>query len=355
MLSEALWLRLHPLLLPFVPLYQLGVSLRNFAYNEGIFKTYRLSVPVISIGNLTVGGTGKTPVTMALAELLSKQPFKEKLAILSRGYCRKSSGFQWVRDTKGNVSEWTQTGDEPQLYVARLPKIPVAVDADRVRGGNMLIDEAAPSLILLDDAMQHRAIHRDLNIVLHDSHLPWSEAHLLPAGSLREPISQLKRADLLILTNYDQEVDICKRTFRESAELFDPAKMLTCRLEIKGCRFLRTGKKLSVSDLRNKKLVGFCGIAQPERFLDTLESLEAIVPYIIRFKDHHAYGSKDVERLAMTFNKCSADYLITTAKDAVKLGGLFDALPILALDTEIQWLSGFETLKNKLLDLLKSD
>ncbi|MFH1734489.1 MAG: tetraacyldisaccharide 4'-kinase [bacterium] len=354
-LSDAQWLRFQPLLVPFVPFYRLGVALRNYTYNEGIFKVYRLPVPVISVGNLTVGGTGKTPVTLDLARLLLKAPFKQSPAILSRGYRRKSKGFQWVRDGQGNVSDWTVTGDEPQLYVESIPRIPVAVDSNRVRGGNILIEEAQPSLILLDDAMQHRAIHRDLNIVLHDSHLTWSEAKLLPAGPLREPAQQLERADLLILTNYQSENPLCRETYDQSVELVGAENLITCRPQVTGCRLLRTGERISLKALIDKKLVGFCGIAKPERFAETLEALSAIVPYIIRFDDHHVYSSKDVERLAMTFNQCSADYLITTAKDAVKLGGLFNALTILALDIGIEWLSGFDVLQEKLRNLLNLD
>lgn len=350
-MSERLWKRARPLLKPFVPSYYFCVSARNALYNLNLKKSRSLPIPVVSVGNLTMGGTGKTPLTLALARKLQSSPFKKKPAILLRGYRRRSSGFRLVSDGKRLLCDVRTSGDEAQLYGSKLTGVPVAVDENRRRGGEALIAQFHPSVILLDDGFQHRRLQRDLDIVLVDAATPLNKLTLLPAGPLREPVSSLRRADLIILTDFNGNNALCQSNFEAAVSANGADKVLTCRTKISGCRSLATEKKTSLKSLRGKKLIPFCGLANPQKFSATLAKLNANIPYLIRFPDHHFYQTRDVERLAMTFNAARADYLITTAKDAVKLQGLFAALPILVLDIEIEWLSGQETLDTMLFNL----
>ncbi len=345
---EKIWQATRPLLFPLSLLYSLIIKIRNLLYDKRIFKVHELSTPVISIGNISVGGTGKTPVTLALCELIQKSPYKQKPAILSRGYGRKGSGYQVVCDGKKTVCDWATSGDETQIFAQRLKNIPVVVHENRVEGGVFLLDKFSPSVILLDDAFQHRRIHRDLDIVLIDCRSKPRDERLLPSGLLREPKSSQSRADLILLTHYQPEDVNSAELWNQLATQYGEERLSACRTKVARCSDLRTGKKISLSSLENKKMVGFCGIARPEGFASSLDHLGIDAPYIITFKDHHPYGVKDVERLAMTFNQVKAQYLITTEKDAVKLDGLFHALPILVLQIDIEWVRGFETIEREL-------
>lgn len=351
-MSESLWRKSSLLFSPFAWLYGRGVSLRNLAYNSGLLKTHRLPIPVISIGNLNMGGTGKTPVTLSLARILRDPPYNLSPAVLSRGYKRRSSGYRLVSAGDGPICDWKESGDEPQLYASKLSGVPVAVDADRARGGRTLIEHFSPSVILLDDAFQHRRIQRDLDIVLLDESFQWQKERLLPAGYLREPPSALKRAHLIVLTHHQHGDEKSDELWRTWTGQFGENRLLACRTRPSGCAQFRTGEKVPLKALPDWRLIAFCGIAKPEAFLDTLTQLCADVRFLIRFPDHHVYKPKDVERLAISFTKEKADYLITTEKDAVKLGGLFQALPILVLEIEIEWLKGLDNLKNKFHQLL---
>ncbi|HEX7343678.1 MAG TPA: tetraacyldisaccharide 4'-kinase [bacterium] len=331
--------------------YGAVVLLRNWCYDRRIFKTHRLPAVIISVGNLSAGGTGKTPVTLALAQLLKSPPYACKLAILSRGYRRKSKGFQWVSSGAEPLCDWEASGDEPQIFARRLPGVPVAVDADRVRGGAALIKEFSPQIMLLDDGFQHRRLARDLDIVLIDPQRDLTD-HLLPRGLLREPVSSLKRAHLLFLMAQEPESPAFGESWKYCASHYGEDRLIACRSKRSRCYEARSGKEIEMESLSGARLLPFCGIAKPENFVLTLGQLGAEIPLVIRFRDHHVYDLRDVERMATVYAKHKANYLITTEKDAVKLGGLFHALPILVLQTEIEWLRGFENLQRELNRIL---
>jgi len=306
---------------------------------------------VVSVGNLSAGGTGKTPVTLALARLLQQPPYGVKVAVLSRGYRRKSKGFQWVSAGAGSLCDWEASGDEPQIFARRLHGVPVAVDADRVRGGAALVKEYSPRIILLDDGFQHRRLARDLDLVLIDPQRDPKD-RLLPRGLLREPLSSLGRADLVLLMAQDVDSAVFEQSWKYCADQYGEDRLIACRSHGSGCYELRSGENVPLEDLSGARLLPFCGIAKPENFLLTLGGLGAEIPVLIRFRDHHVYGLRDLERLAMVYARKKAQYLITTEKDAVKLSGLFHALPILVLQTEIEWLRGFENLQRELNRIL---
>ena len=336
----------NPLLTALSWFYGAVAFLRNRFYDWGIWRTHRLPAAVVSVGNLSAGGTGKTPVTLALAQLLQRPPYGVRVAILSRGYRRKSKGFQWVSAGAESLCDWEASGDEPQIFARRLHGVPVAVDADRVRGGAALIKEYSPRVILLDDGFQHRRLARDLDIVLIDPPRDLREA-LLPRGLLREPFSSLGRADLILLMAQEGESALFEESWKYCADRFGEERLIACRSQRRACYELRTGENISLESLGGTRLLPFCGIAKPENFLLTLSGLGSEIPILIRFRDHHVYSLRDLERLALIYAKHKAQYLITTEKDAVKLGGLFHALPILVLQTEIEWLRGFENLQRQ--------
>ncbi|MCX6639163.1 MAG: tetraacyldisaccharide 4'-kinase [bacterium] len=347
-MSEKLWCSLAPLLLPPSWLYRAGIYLRNLAYSSGYARITRLPVPVISVGNLSAGGTGKTPVTLSLANILQSEPYQAVPAIVSRGYHRKSSGYQLVSSGDGPLIDQLQSGDEPQIYANRLKHIPVAVDENRVRAGQTILRHFSLSTIVLDDAFQHRRLHRDLDIVLVDSDNSLYTERLLPAGYLREPITSLHRADLIVVTRFDANNAGKNSLFESLSHQFGAEKMLTCRTRTSRCYHLRDLKLMTLENLSKLVLLPFCGLARPEGFLNSVRQLGCQAPCLIRFPDHHQYHVRDVQRLAEAYTKSGVDYLITTEKDAVKLGGLFQALPILVLEIDIEWLSGMENLHREL-------
>jgi len=343
----------NPLLTALSWFYGAVAFLRNRFYDWGVWRTRRLPAAVVSVGNLSAGGTGKTPVTLALAQLLQRPPYSAKVAVLSRGYRRKSQGLQWVSAGAGSLCDWEASGDEPQIFARRLRGVPVAVDADRVRGGAALIKEYSPRVILLDDGFQHRRLARDLDIVLMDPQRDLRDA-VLPRGLLREPLSSLGRADLILLMAQEGESMVFEESWKYCADRYGEERLLACRSQRSACYELRSGEKVSLEGLSGVRLLPFCGIAKPENFLLTLGGLGAEIPILIRFRDHHVYSLRDLERLALVYAKQKAQYLITTEKDAVKLGGLFHALPILVLQTEIEWLRGIENLQRELNRILAS-
>lgn len=343
-----LWRTASPLLIPFSWLYRFGVFLRNLGYDSGWGKIHRLPVPVLSIGNLTVGGTGKTPITLSIAKILQDDPYRLEPAILSRGYRRSGSGYQLVSAGESPLCDWPHSGDEPQLYARKLRGVPVAVDVDRVRGGRYLVEHFNPSVILLDDGFQHRRLHRDLDIVLLDSDDRSVNQRLLPAGPRRESRASLDRAQLIILTHQRIVDENSDKIQRELVRDFGGERLVACNNKPAGCTDLRSGEIIPLEKMAGMRVIPFCGIAKPEGFRRILSEIGADAPFLIRFPDHHKYGIKDVERLAGLYSQHRPDYLITTEKDAVKLGGLFEALPILVLEIEIEWSKGFENLEREL-------
>jgi tetraacyldisaccharide 4'-kinase len=341
---------IRPILIPLSWVYGLVIFLRNLAYDRGVFRIQRLTVPVISIGNLSAGGTGKTPVTMALARLLKDTPYHHRAAVLSRGYKRSSQGYQLVSAGKGPLCSWTEAGDEPYLLARNLPGVPVAVDANRFHGGVELIRRLKPDVILLDDGFQHRRLHRDLDLVLVDVE-SGIEEKLLPAGMLREPLSSLQRANLILLTHFQPDAPVSQMAWEYCSRRYGENRLAACRVRPSGLLELRSGKTAPLSALKGMRALPFCGIAKPEGFLQILETAGVEFPFLIRLPDHHHYNPRDVERLAEAFAKTRASSLITTEKDAVKLEGLFAALPILVLQIEIEWLRGLENLERELSKL----
>jgi tetraacyldisaccharide 4'-kinase len=286
---------------PLSGVYGAAVSVRNSLYDRRFLASHSLQGPVISVGNLSTGGSGKTPFVILLGELLKARGIK--FDVLSRGYGRKSRGVLLV-DPAGSPRDF---GDEP-LLVSRRLQVPVVVGEERYEAGRFAEQRFGSQIHLLDDGFQHRRLARDFDIVLVTPED--ARDHLLPAGRLREPLQSLERADAVVLTS------------GASAEMFSLGKIVWRA---------RRGIITNAVQPIPARAVVFCGIARPQNFLLQLRTAGIEPAAEAFFRDHHAYTEKDIRELLQIREHSSADGFITTEKDAVNLGGYFSALTPLAV------------------------
>jgi len=302
-------------LLPLSWIYRLVIFLRNKFYDWRIFKTEKLACPVICVGNITVGGTGKTPIVQYLAEFI-RDRMHRKVVILSRGYKRQSRGTVIVADGRSILVTPQQAGDEPYLLAQRLQTIPIGVDEDRVRGGRALIRLFQPDVILLDDGFQHRRLARNLNIAVFNGQVGLGNGYLLPAGPLREPVGSLKRADRIWLN----QVTESDRALSWQKELPVPkGHYLYSNYQVTGVRTIPGGEHFPPVRLTQKKILAFSGIANPERFRVSLEATGAVVAAFLTFPDHHAFSATDLTGIETLAGQIQPDWIVTTEKDAMRL------------------------------------
>jgi tetraacyldisaccharide 4'-kinase len=276
---------------PLSAIFRTGVALRNSLYDRGAFKAHKLARPVVSIGNISVGGSGKTPLVIALGGILKQHGIA--FDVLSRGYGRSSTEIAVV-DPKGPPEQF---GDEP-LLIARKLQVPVIVGADRYQAGLLAEKLFSSKLHLLDDGFQHRRLHRDFDIVL----LPAEDQNgiLLPFGRLREPITALQRADAVVLPDLPKGPLQVKRVWRAHRQIEFPGA--------------------------GGKLIAFCGIGRPGQFFEALKGVQLEIAGRIAFRDHHHYGQRDIDRMLELKKMAGADGFVTTEKDAVNLGSLSQQL-----------------------------
>jgi tetraacyldisaccharide 4'-kinase len=321
-------------LLLLTPLYRLALALRAIAYRLRILRVRRPSIPVVSVGNLTAGGTGKSPfVAWVVRRLLraGKRP-----AVVSRGY-RARPG---------------ESSDEGRMFRRAVPGILHVENAERHRGVERAAAEGA-GVAVLDDAFQHRRCARDLDLVLVDATDPFGGGHLLPRGLLREPLGALRRADAIVVTRADQVEPGVKDRIVARLERAAPGRPVAlARHAPVGVRPLLGAGASPPSALAGRRVLALSGLGRPAAFERTLADLGAEVVATARFPDHHVYDVRDVERVRRQAEEARAEAIVTTAKDAVKLE---DAAPeggepeILVLDVEIEILAGGEELERALL------
>lgn len=323
-------------------MYGLVIRIRFFFYSAGIFKINELPCKVISIGNITVGGSGKTPMAIYLADALTKKD--KKVVVLSRGYKSKIHGIGIVSDGKNILLNPDEAGDEPFLIAEKTKNIPVVIGKDRYKAGLFAIDRFQPDIIILDDGFQHIRLKRDKDIVLIDSIRGFGNGHLLPRGILREPIDSLKRADNIFI-NGDEDEEIIHRI--RAAGAAAPIKSF----KYKQSGFINLADKTMIEPdkLKHKNILAFAGIANPISFFKTLEGLDIAIKEKIVFPDHHKYNIKDIEKIKT--HASSIDCFITTEKDGVKIKDLLSGNIIvyaLSIDVEIynepefiKWVCGF--------------
>jgi tetraacyldisaccharide 4'-kinase len=299
-----------------------AVRIRNFLFDLGFLKQGKLNCPVISVGNITVGGTGKTPMVILLAGMLRNRGLRP--AVLSRGYGGKRKvDVLVVSDGRQILAGPEEAGDEPVLIARRLKDVPVLVGPKRTITGQYALRHFEPGVILLDDGFQHRYLKRDLDIVLLDSRKPLGNRFLLPRGPLREPVSALERAGVIAFTRSEKgagkPIDVTL-----SGSLSGKVALRTCvsPASLTG----PAGLEYPLSFLQGKRVFALAGIAQPDSFRQTIESLGGIIAGFRIFPDHHRYGTGDISRVEEEARSASADVIVTTEKDAVKL----DAFPLFA-------------------------
>jgi tetraacyldisaccharide 4'-kinase len=313
---EGDFIKINDWLLPLSWLYGMGVKLRNYMFEIGILKSRSFDTPVISVGNITVGGTGKTPHVEYLIRLLQD---KFKVAVLSRGYKRKSEGFVLAeKDTPQ-----TMIGDEPYQMHRKYPGIYVAVDKDRCHGIEKLTDENVVNgtdVILLDDAFQHRYVNPSINILLVDYHRLIIYDKLLPAGRLREHQTGKSRANMVIITKCPSDLKPMEiRVLIKALDLFPYQTLFFTTLEYKELNPIFEGKNRKLDDMKNLNVLLLTGIASPQQMiLDIKPYCGNITP--LSFSDHHAFTTKDVEIINNTFASLpSPKAIITTEKDESRI------------------------------------
>ena len=330
------------LLFPLALFYWGIIYWRNFFYSAGFFISKKLPTKVISVGNITTGGTGKTPAVIFLTKALSEKGIK--CAILSRGYGRKTVGTMLVTDGETSVANWQNFGDEPSLMAKSLPGIPIVVDSKRHRGGAFLVEKFKPEVIILDDAFQHRRIERDLDIVLINGQDKRSDHKLVPFGLLREPHSSLKRADVLIFTktNLMQPNLFLNKTIKSVGKPY-----FSSTLEAENPISI-DGKPLLIK--KKTRVVALSAIADTKGFITTLKQLNVEVVDHFDFVDHHRYKQSDLERLAKQVKRLNVKIVITTEKDMIKLASL-DLLRLKIYSVRVSFCMEKKDMK-KLLELI---
>jgi len=308
---------LRYILSPFTLLFWIIVKVRNYLFDKGVFKITKVKAKVLSIGNITVGGSGKTPSVLYVSSFLKLQGFK--VGVLSRGYGRDSKGYKLVSDGNEIKVPVNICGDEIYMAADEL-NIPAAVAERRVEGAKNFLKDVNLDTIVLDDAFQHRWIHRDLDIVLVDQRFITKkyncEKAMLPLGHLREPFNSLKRADIVIIN----------RKFSDKIELpywinkyLDNDKLFFGSYEAIGLYDLKTHKFFDIAEFQGQKSLVVCGIAKPYSFFNVLEKNKVDFTNKLIFPDHQNYTDKEVQLIRKKFYDTNAFSVVTTHKDAVKL------------------------------------
>lgn len=303
---------LRLLLLPFSWLYGSLVSLRNSCYDARLLGAERIGVPVISVGNLTAGGTGKTPFVEYLVQYFLEKG--KKVAVLSRGYKRTGSGPVVVSDGDGVKASPDRSGDEPFQIARKFSGAVVMADERRTRSARVAVDRFHADVILLDDGFQHRAIGRDLDIVMIDGGESLARMPMLPAGLRREPLSSLRRAGLLVIS---------RPSGRASAEndmrRYSPAREVSVRFKPDCVSHAFRAEALSPESIRGRSAFALCGIANPARFEQMLKEMGLDIRGSLTFPDHHRFSAADLRRIRDQFERSDAAMILTTEKDAIRL------------------------------------
>ena len=326
--------------------YRLVCGTRLFLYRCGLRRQTKLKARVISVGNITVGGTGKTPLVIYLAEKLKAQD--EKVAILTRGYKRKKKEMLDLTGIARPEVNWRDTGDEPYLLAGRLPDVSIVVTKQRSSSGEYAIERHGVRLVILDDGFQHLKLFRDLDIVVIDSANPFGNGRLLPAGPLREPLTSLKRADVFVLTKTDQAANKEKliailRRYNHKAPIVESV------YQVRSIERLSDGSEVKVSELQNKKALAFSGIGNPLSFENTSKQLGIQILRHHKFSDHFAYRNKDILELSREAESLGVDLIITTEKDSVRIPLINELkIPIYVLKIDLKVTSGEEILLEKI-------
>jgi len=314
--------------------YTAAVRLRNSRYDSGRAEITRVSVPVVSVGNLTLGGTGKTPTVEWLARWFSER--NVKVGLVSRGYGTKQG----------------QANDEALELAQKLPDVPHVLDPDRVRGARQAIEQYRCQLILLDDGFQHRRIARDLDIVLVDALEPFGFGHVFPRGTLREPLAGWSRAQVIMLTRAELATAQERAQICQQVRQYAPTAIWVEATHAPKWLQSPTGQQQSLESLAGKSIAAFCGIGNPAGFRHALAQCGYKLTAMREFADHFAYTAQHAAELAQWADKLDVAAVVCTNKDLVKIGPLWSAgKPLVALAGQLQLLAGGKELESRLTSL----
>jgi tetraacyldisaccharide 4'-kinase len=342
------------ILFAFSKIFQMAVKTRHFLYNVRLLRDSTLGVQVIAIGNLTVGGTGKTPVVEKFARELKDQG--RTVAILSRGYRSKppplgkrfinkillredSTPPRVVSDGKSLLLDSETAGDEPYMLASNLKDVVVLVDKDRVKSGRYAIEKFGCDTLLLDDGFQYWKLRgRRRDIVLIDFQQPFGNEHMLPRGTLREPPSHLSRASTIFITKSDGNTEALRKVISK----YNPsARIIECVHHPLYFEDVFTGERQGLEFLKQKKVASLSGIAQPQSFEQSLVNLGSELVYSKRFADHHRFSQQEILNVINRSKKRQAEVILTTQKDAVRFPKLDRRdLPLYFMRVEIKILHG---------------
>lgn len=331
-------------------LYGFGVRLRLLLYRLHLLPNRRLPLKVISIGNLAAGGTGKTPHTVLLAGYLQKKGIRT--GVLSRGYRgTKMKEGAVISDGRSLLGTIEEGGEEPYLLAQKLPGIPVLVGKDRYRSGLLCARKWQTQWVVLDDGFQHLSLKREIDILLLPAHQPFGSGKLLPWGLLREPIKEMKRADIILITHSERLDPSGQKAVAEEIHQRVPLIPIFFSRHKPVILWRYPDRKvLSLSWLEGRRLLAFCGLAEPESLTFTLRQLRADPVKLVQFPDHHFYQEKDKRSLENLSRSLQVDLLVTTEKDALKLGkweAADLAVLVLGIEVEIQGSAFWDLLDQK--------
>jgi len=336
----------------FSSIYALGVNVKLSLYRMGILEQHKLPCHVISLGNITVGGTGKTPTAQRLARLIHDMGYR--VVILNRGYRAAWQGdVGLVSDGQKIYMTAAEAGDEAYLLAKSLPGIPVVIGRERAVSGEYAVKKLNAEVIILDDAYQHWQLARDLDIVLIDALNRFGNNFLLPRGTLREPLTNLNRAHAFLLTKVDQTTDNARDSIRDTLTQYNDKALIVESIHrprwfieieswYKGVRDCG----IALDTVRGQTVVAISAIGNPSSFEQTIADIEVNVIDSLRFPDHHHYTMSEMQWAMERAMEKGADALVTTEKDAVKIPAEFihshRPLPVYVLGIEVRFLDGYE-------------
>ncbi|MCX6133975.1 MAG: tetraacyldisaccharide 4'-kinase [Ignavibacteriales bacterium] len=305
---------MRPLLLPCSYLFGVGVVIRNWLFDIGVLRSQSVGVPVISVGNLSAGGVGKTPFVELLVRKLTHKG--RNVAVVSRGYKRATTGTVVVSNGSVRCAEASDSGDEPAQMALKLGGTVVIVDEQRVRGAQYAVDKFGVTAIVLDDGFQHRYIRRDADIVIMSAEEVHNPGWLLPAGNRREPLASLRRASLVAISRCESVLhyEEALRSLRQ----WTNKPSIGLATKVSACRKASTRFSIDLAGLKGKTVLAFSGIGNPKSFRKTLDALGVLVKTHVEFPDHHPYDGSELKKLEEEGRALGVDFLITTEKDVAR-------------------------------------